>query len=528
MTYELIRRDPVWKVIPWTVPPIALAGGLAGWDTALCILALAFFMSMTTVWPHQRAMPFQAALPIDGRALFQARLISVLAMVWIQIAAGSAGALLLQKTTPQIAAGALAFGLYFTFLVIWNLTVRPEQCGGPSWGAFALWCLSLLVPALAMMAPSIAAGIAIFGAAASAGRLAWAWRRIPAGYQSAPYQAVAEKPARSSRVRSHAWRPVLGAMFSWVFLFFWILGLLVGLLSGQPLSAVALQLPSHTLARRLLRWLPGAGLPFRTRTLMALTTLPLVLLSIAVYAPMQFFQHGAGLKRIPEISSEPYYRSESAAFKIVTVQQSPSDTATLNVTVPFEYWRFAYLHPPEIRAPWGETAHPEALHFSVITIYNPYTVGKQNSRQFQAWQFERATQAVFGRDSRTPIVAQTPARILEFALLLAFAGLMAWIFELGDVRPFNRMRRVAFEGVFIAALTWPSIGLDVLGIKEGYGSFTEAAFKKILLLVCSPLPAAGVIAVSVLVATIPYLLLFHQFSKREIVGPVRQDNGWDY
>ena len=489
MIYELVRRDPAWKLAPMMAVCVAAVGAIFGLDIAMLSVPLVYFFTFNTVWPHQRAMPFLAALPIATRTIFAARVTAVLSMLWLQLAAGSAAAMLVHGPASREQAGAaLAFGLFFTMVAIWVLTVRVEQCGGWSWLSLPAWCVSLVMPGVVLAGPWVAGTIGVIGLLGGAARFAWAWHKIPAGFQSAPYRAVVEKAESTKTGRAFAWRPLLGSMLNWYYLLFAVVAMPVCLLGGVPLHLAPFLLPAYSMARRRLRWLPGCGLPFSSRTLMAMMVLPLLLISVAGYATIAVLLHGADTRRVPEISSALFFELNSPITPVVTVQQDPADTSTLNVTVPFEYWSIAIGGIPQIRAPWGESARPTELRLWPFTIYNPYSVGTQNTSRFQDWQFARATKVAYGRSlspdeceagTEMPIPARPPAQILSFSLLVSYTVLLAWLLELAD--DFRRVRRVVYEGVLIAALLWPAIAVDVFGVTHGYGSVTEPLFKKLLL-----------------------------------------------
>ena len=136
---------------------------------------------------------------------------AVLSMIWLQLAAGSAAAMLVQgPASPEQAGAALAFGLFFSMVAIWMLTVRVEQCGGWSWLGVPAWCVSLVMPGIASAGPWVAGAIGVIGLMGGAVRFAWAWRKIPAGFQAAPYRAVVEKAASTKTGHAFAWSPLLG------------------------------------------------------------------------------------------------------------------------------------------------------------------------------------------------------------------------------------------------------------------------------------------------------------------------------
>jgi hypothetical protein len=532
MIYELVRRDPAWKVIPAATLTVAAAGAILGLDIAMLFVPVNYFAVVNLVWPFQRAMPFQAALPIRARDLYLARIAALLSMIWLPVAAGSAAAFLRHgAATPTQALGVLAAGLYFSFLVIRILSVRVEQCGGWSWTSGVLW-VSALFAGVFVFSRAVAAPAAVVGAIACAAQFFWAWRRIPAGFQAAPYEAILEEPA--PRRRPFAWRPVLTSMFSWWYVLFAALGMFIAWFADEPLVLASMLTPAYGLTRRRLRWLPGVGLPLSPYRLMACLLLPLIVIIILLYAPLRISGHAADMKRVPEISSERYFEPPSWNVVVTIVPQPKDDPTSLNVTTPFEYWRLAFGGAPVIRAPWGESVHPTELRVGPAAIYNPFTVDRGNTRRFQSWQWDRAAVAAYGRPvspcctTAVPITAQPPAEVLSLASLLAYTLLIAWAFEIGDATIFRRTRRVVFETVLIMLLTWLPIFADAFGIPSSYGSITGALFKKYLVTVCSALPMPGVIGVSLLLVLIPFGMLLLRWPKREIFGPIRQDNSWDY
>jgi hypothetical protein len=535
MIYELVKRDPAWKAAPMLAGVAALLAAVVGLETALYMLPLLFFMAANHVWPHHRSIPILGALPIAGRDLFLARAASLLWMVWLQVAAAMAGSMLTHgRMAPAQALGAPAFGLFFTFVVAVTLTMKVEQCGGWSNWIFWLWALAMGVAFAVGAGVWWAAGIAAFGAIGSAARFRWAWHKIPPAFQSAPFEAVAEKADARARGPAWAFRPLLRSMFSWFYVFFAVIGIVVCVLT-QPLFLPALLMAAYGVTRRRLRWLSGAGLPISPRVQMSLMLLPLLLWVTLSYVPLALFELPEDSMRGPQISSAQYWDYAGSG--------DPKDAgAAPNLAMPLEYWKVAPRgHAPKIRAPWGESTQPTDLRLLGFSIYNPYSADRQNSPRFLEWQFARATAVVFGRAMPisqyeavrigiwTPLEAQAGAKILEWGLLLGFTILLVWLFEMADARPFRRIKRVVFESSLLALLLFPALSADVYGIKQGYGSFSGPLLRLVLRWAAGVLPGTGAaVAVAMLLVALPLWLLARRFPKREIVGPVRQENGWDY
>jgi hypothetical protein len=70
----------------------------------------------------------------------------------------------------------------------------------------------------------------------------------------------------------------------------------------------------------------------------------------------------------------------------------------LNVLPTLEFWSLAKnAEAPLIEATWGETFQPPVFRVYGFDVFNPYAVGCANSERFLDWQFNRATNAVYGR-----------------------------------------------------------------------------------------------------------------------------------
>jgi hypothetical protein len=115
----------------------------------------------------------------------------------------------------------------------------------------------------------------------------------------------------------------------------------------------------------------------------------------------------------------------------VYTNASARESGTRDIGVPAGYWRWALGgNVPVIEAPWGEQYRPGTRGWRAFAIYNPYSVGQGNSRRFLAWQFERATEAVYGKaipisqaaalSRMKPKLKQATAQIIIAALVLLY------------------------------------------------------------------------------------------------------------
>ncbi len=81
MIWELIKRDPVWRVMPL----FAALWVLAAPNGVLFFTLVPFMMFISFHGFRHCCTLFQAALPIAGKQLFLSRVASLMAFIWLPI-----------------------------------------------------------------------------------------------------------------------------------------------------------------------------------------------------------------------------------------------------------------------------------------------------------------------------------------------------------------------------------------------------------------------------------------------------------
>jgi len=450
---QLIRREPLWMVGTGIVVA-ALWGGLIPAE-AQQSSAVALLPALLLGGGNRRATLFDAALPIAARTLLTARLLFLLATIWLPVFA--AAAMLLVRGQGEAAAGFCASGMVITLAGVFGLTGRIEQfdSGFSRVAFFTIAVIAVMVPALWVGSSAI-----VFGAAGSiaAVRLAMVWPRIPAGFQAAPFEPRRARVEKQSRPHGGSWigvLPLVRAAMPRLVVVMLVVIAFQGLMGSWTYGAIAgFGVPG--MARRASRWL--WGLPISRRTLLAITIFPYLVCisgSFAVGAWLRVFDRG---------------------WDVPVVMY---DQNTRHV----ECWRFSRAaEAPVVQAPWGETAQPAGRRFLAWVAYNPFVVMPRSTPQFVEWQFQRATEAIYGRpipsaeyrklDRRSlrPLSLQWRAVLWNTALVLAVAMLGIFCFTIWEWPPFTRLPYRAgtvLTGLAMLAAFGSVISLDVAGLWGG-------------------------------------------------------------
>ena len=116
MIWQLVKRDPGWRYAVNVAAVAAVAGLIVPREFVgmfAFLIAGCWFSSL----PYERATMFQAGLPIRVRDLFLARVLTLLACVWLPVASGAA--MLLLSGKPAADAGILVeMGAGFSVLAL--------------------------------------------------------------------------------------------------------------------------------------------------------------------------------------------------------------------------------------------------------------------------------------------------------------------------------------------------------------------------------------------------------------------------
>lgn len=386
MIFELIRRDPALKIAPLTALA-AIVCWFLPWQLTVGTFGMALVFALLRAAPAVRASLYYAALPIDTRDLFLARMWALAAMLWLPVGVAALLSIPQGPSGDGRLAGLAASAGAASIIAAAALGRRVKQAGVHT----PLWLIPLIGLAFLVFAVRPALLLGGFGAV-SAACLAAAWQRLPASFQIAPVEPAVSRGRPQARERTaFAWTPVLRSLFPLRSLAFLPLAVMdagnaSGILIlpifaatctgiGQPQNTWIFALPVHR--RKLLAVCLAAGIsPF-----------------LAVYPLGRLFVNLQPY-RAPVLMGYAEYPHGGAERK---------STSTANVEVSREYWaRAAGPGQPSIEAPWGETAAPPVHAIFGIHIYNPYYAGPTNTKQFFDWQFERATQAVYGRAIPAP------------------------------------------------------------------------------------------------------------------------------
>jgi hypothetical protein len=301
MIWQLMKRDRTWKVAtaimgsmfvgatfgletaalkfdlfanPSFRPAVPFAFAFIAGFSAWFVVALAFTIQ------NQSAL-YEAVLPIAGRDLWLARVLSLLAMVWLPvfIAMLIGIALRFAPLLPLLQVSAI-----FTVLILAAKCVRIRAIGAPPWLSLA----GVLSPFLVMfVAPSVIKHLKSAGwfvlpptgivlticGLASVALFAWGWVTVPKSFQIATAESRLDLRSQTKEQSSLTWAPVLQCIYGRPTLF-----LLGGIFFGQLWSASLLIGLTHAQIRGQCRWL--LALPISPRKLFGWIAMPLTAAAI--------------------------------------------------------------------------------------------------------------------------------------------------------------------------------------------------------------------------------------------------------
>jgi hypothetical protein len=525
MILQLMKRDRAWKIALFLAPLTAVLllvgratsiGDDFEWTFQLANVQTLLILSGIGCG-HGRATLFEAALPIYGRQLFLARLLSRLAMVWMTVSAAILVILSGRDTGwPQVLE-LLECGALYTLAYLLPLSVRVRECAAPAGLVVALWAGLAATGALVWHFLPTGVGLAVF-ALAGALMLLRTWFAIPAGFEVAPIEAVGwiASPRSTRDAPTLAWWPIVRSAGFGMPLFLLPAGIFWGHLGGDfffPFGMLVIF--ANVQVRQRTRWLYALPLSFRALGLITLGPALALLLG------------GAAIGRCFDTALPRDYSLYGGPRR-----QPPHD---MDIHPNFEFWpRAPAGQAPVISAPWGETVRATTYRFLGITFYNPYSVDARNSERFFKWQFERATAAVYGR--AIPVTQYGAAQDAGLApvtwrprirLLLGSAGLVAMLLlvYLIEWTRSHRVRRLP-QGLREGLPFWSLFAVVAIdGIGLWFCSFplgTTLVHAAVLQL--SNLLPDNLVAVTA-AALVPVVgmcwLVERQFRKSELLGPIR-------
>jgi hypothetical protein len=520
---KLARRDLGWMlgfavIATYLVVLLIEQGPMAPrnllWNEMAMFAGLMFYLK-----PQRRATLWEAALPIPARQLFLARALSRVAMVWIPLMACGCLTVLLKGAERSSVGTTVACGAGLTLAILLPQAVRVQELVISAWLVAVIWAAVAAAGILTWWLLPAAVTLALF-ALASAGAFVKIWLALPQSFQTAPFEAANRREMRRGRSGpALPWWPVVRS-YAWTSLGFLPL---VVMLPGIWLFGCVFGMFAVEASRPRTRWLDS--LPFLHRTRLLINLLPALVLIGGAASGLHF------AKDIYPVS---------VGDETTLADGRPG---TPDVTVSVEFWKHAYDGAaPVIESPWVETFRPAIVSVFGYTLYNSYSTGPNNSPRFFDWQFERATEAVYGRPLNprqlnvakktglTPITARARMRILNLAAMALFLLVLIFcreLFRWHRVRALSRLAR----GLLMTAVAAPPLGAILFLFFTPLGGATSISQQLIqwLLLRISALLPDNLLALTlaaVLPVALMYLLLERLFAKTELLGPVRVVSPW--
>jgi hypothetical protein len=485
MIWQLMRREPLWPVIAMT--GFALLWGVLATPETRVPLAIALVPALLLMTGATRHVDlFEASLPIAGRTLIGARLLRMVLTIWAPLlaaaAVGGAGWLLAAATVV-------------TTVGIFALTARVETFDERPARMVYFWVASMGAVAVVGSFTERERWIALAFGVVGAVRLAWVWPRIPAGFQAAPREARGRRgdwwPA--TPVTNWAAMPMVRGALPWQALLM-LPVVMVQAAVGSWTFGVIFFASIATTSRRNSRWM--WGLPISRRTILGLTIGPyLACLMVGM-------------------ALSAWVRGTDTAFPVSADDDS---------RIPVECWRFAWgSSPPVTWSPTGESVMPRSVRFPGFVVYDPYTVGWRSSKGFVEWQFQRATEAMYGEkiEGRTystrkkglrPVSMRFRGVVMTMGIAAALALFGIWCFTVLEWRWFGRLSK-AWRGVVgTAALI---LAFAPLLAMDFYSIFTGTRLTSSELVGAVALRAAPALVVALVVAA--YALVDWQFRGVEL------------
>lgn len=405
MIWELVKRDPAWKMMPYFSVISAVVWGVGSASSSEALSTISAVMAMGLIGAYrgfsQRYTPLHATLPIAGKQLFLSRVLSLLGFIWTPIlAAFAATAVRGGKGILDNRPALLALGAIITLALMLIQCVRVNRINPPGWLMITVFVIAAAsAPIVGLLLPdsSFAVIASVVGGClvASAALFVKGWAEVPKCFQLAPAgleraeRSATQDPSRSEAAQATPWWPVLRAVYfsnsrtsGWLLIMVLVQALIFG---GVFAVFVALYIPMlYFEYRNKLRWL--LHLPISSRKLEWVAwgpTAAVILLGLMLNSGM----NALGMSALLSVDEAAVYTRANA-----------DESGTSNIRVPAGYWHWARGGSvPAIEAPWGERYQPESRGWRSFVVYNPYSVGRENSQRFLEWQFARATAAVYGQ-----------------------------------------------------------------------------------------------------------------------------------
>jgi hypothetical protein len=266
MIYQLVKRDFSWK-LGLGLGVLCAAGCLFSYWAVACLWLLLVLGRRL-----HRCSPYQAPLPIRGRDLFFARLLSDLMLIWLPFLAAVA-AILARGEFPGsgIAFSAFTVEAVLTFAVVAVRAVRVEEFSAPGWWLNVVAAIAA-VAILLCFEKAATPWILLLCTVGSAALFLKTWAAVPESFQIAPAEPTSRRVQKgASLLPSVVWAPALRTLYPLVSLFRVIL-LAVYSLAGNSGLGAWLVVPAFGQDLRPLQWL--LSLPISRQRLFLAALLP--------------------------------------------------------------------------------------------------------------------------------------------------------------------------------------------------------------------------------------------------------------
>ncbi len=500
-------------------------GDVDFWATALIGILPLLACLVVVHHLHQRVTPFEMVLPIPARSVLAARLVSLLAPVLLPILVWTV-ATWLRVDNRALVLLPIEAALVATIALVLPNRIRVRAVERPAFAMVAgLWvAIGLAVTVLHLLLP--VAWIVALLVPCTAASIAAVMMTAPPSYMAlAARTRVTEQASHATQARVRPWWINLikhSGNIPVVYLNVMLIAL--GTVGSNLMLWLVVVVGASEALRMQQRWM--AELPFSVRQRFLAVAIPSVFLSTAC----------VGLGRVIPL---PFVSDFRAMGVGAPNPLDDYDKHQSQSSVPLAYWQ--RVRTPDamtIVAPWGERAPAYHLRLLGATYINPYSVVAGSSDRFVAWQFSRATTAVYGRPisreeyraDRATLPRRTTGTavmvVLLGGLLVAFGLLILWLAELGrwgrkHTRPIYSALPV---GVFVVLTAIP--GLDLLYQNAGNGVAVSLVQRKLLQLtglLPSSMAVQLLIGVGLVVPVIlaAYRLAEWQFQRADLPKPAR-------
>ena len=416
--------------------------------------------------------------------------------------------------------------LFLAIVTVIPDSVRPREFNGPAKGyRLLLWTVvlaTMLLLNVLIGAPRTCMMLAVI----ASGTVAFVWRALPVSYSirdaSREHETSASRfPALAPRPGRAWWWLIWREMVSPLSLIVFFLTLVNLSLLKSGASQLILVAFLAQVFRMRFRWM--RHLPVSSRQLFGLSVLPFLAGGML----------GAG---VGNFVPNPYWGGSRSMGVGAPDPLNDYDLYVSKSNVPLAYWRYAPSgRVPDIVAPWGERCPPYRVRVLGMVFFNPFSIVAASSDRFDAWQFARATYAVYGAPMRREDYQSQRGHLprhatqrggalwLQAGLMLCVFLLVQWLAELPAWRrrPLHPVASFALTFAPVAPVLL-SVAVDFTNRSAGSAVVASLAQYYVLQLVHAA-TTPGVLGRTMLYAAVPlfvfgaYRLAAWQYSQSELL-----------